>query len=211
MLDQELKKIVKLTTRNQRNWDVSVPFPRPHTEKIVDFVVNHPSKESWNDNEYAINYLDLLVVTDDSIKRAIYDLTKKTNPQVLAPLLLIWVSKYFTANNDFTDQYTEDKEILEGKNIVDSNSLNSITGTHVGLSGAYGSMIAGGLGYRTGFFKCFKTNYASDMKHILGVDQRVELMLGIGEANETKRPTEHHESSIEYGTLIKEPIKIIKL
>ena len=74
MLDQELKKIVKLTTRNQRNWDVSVPFPRPHTEKIVDFVVIHPSKESWNDNEYAINYLDLLVVTDDSIKRAIYDL-----------------------------------------------------------------------------------------------------------------------------------------
>ena len=211
MLDQELKKIVKLTAHTQRNWDVSVPFPQPHAHKIVDIVVNHPSKESWNENENGINYFDLLVVTDNSIKRAIYDLTKKTNPQVLAPLLLIWVSKYYTANNDFTDQYNDDKELLESKDIVDTNALDYITGVHVGVSGAYGNMMAGSLGYRTGFLKCFKRHYANDMKHILGVDQRIELMLGVGEANETKKPTEHHESSIEYGTLIKEPIKIINL
>ena len=61
MLEQELKRVVKLTSHTQRNWDVSVPFPQPHTKKIVDFAINCPTKNG-------INYYDLIVVTDDSIK-----------------------------------------------------------------------------------------------------------------------------------------------
>ena len=68
MLEQELKKVVKLTAHTQRNWDVSVPFPQPHTKKIVDFATDIPSKNG-------INYFDLVVVTDNTIKRELYDCT----------------------------------------------------------------------------------------------------------------------------------------
>jgi hypothetical protein len=211
MLNQKLKKIVQLTTHTQRNWDVSIPFPHPHTEKIVDFTINHPSRNSWNANENGINYFDLLVITDSSIKRAIYDCSRK-NPQILAPLVLIWVSKYITAtDNGYSAQYNEDQEVLKEKGVDTFPFLNYMTAMHVGLSSAYANTMAGNLGYKTGCCKCFTTQSTKELKHILGVNQRVELMLGIGEADETKKHNEDQETSFNYGTIIKEPIKVINL
>ena len=59
------------------------------------------------------------------------------------------------------------------------------------------------------FCKCFSDH--PRMMHTLGIDKRVELMLGIGEANETLKANIHHDESFEYGTTIREPIKIINL
>ena len=146
-----------------------------------------------------------------SIKRAIYDCSRK-NPQILAPLVLIWVSKYITAtDNGYSAQYNEDQEVLKEKGVDTFPFLNYMTAMHVGLSSAYANTMAGNLGYKTGCCKCFTTQSTKELKHILGVNQRVELMLGIGEADETKKHNEDQETSFNYGTIIKEPIKVINL
>ena len=80
---------------------------------------------------------------------------------------------------------------------------------HIGLSSGYANIMAGSIGYKTGFCKCFSDH--PRMMHTLGIDKRVELMLGIGEANETLKANIHHDESFEYGTTIREPIKIINL
>lgn len=221
MLDQELKKIVKLTAHTQRNWDVSVPFPQPHTQKIVDFAVNCPTKNG-------INYYDLAVVTDPSVKRELYDATEgyttknsnqQKNSQVLAPLVLVWLSRY-TSYDGFTDAYYEDemtvKEKLAGHNATmddieksAKNDLDQLANLHVGVSSAYANLMAGNLGYKTGFCKCFIDK--EKISHALGVNQKIILMLGVGEANETLKYNQHHETSFEYGTTLKYPVKIINL
>ncbi len=211
MQEQELKKIVKLTSHTQRNWDVSVPFPQPHTKKIVDFATNIPSKNG-------INYFDLIVVTDPTIKRELYNCTdgyntesgSQKNSQILAPLVLVWVNKFLTVDNKKTNDFYDDRQDLNFHTRDDFNFLaDRLVSMHVGLSSAYANIMAGSIGYKTGFCKCF--NDYEKMKHTLGVDKRVELMLGIGEANETLKANVHHEDDFEYGTVIKEPVKIINL
>ena len=217
MLDQELKRVVKLTAHTQRNWDLSVPFPQPHAQKIVNFAVNNcPTKNG-------INYYDLIVVTDLSIRQGLYNCTKGyntdsgpiANSQILAPLVLVWVNKYKKAEQDIngdpqmTEDYNQDVGILELKEIDCKPYLQELTSMHVGLSGGYANIMAGSLGYKTGFCKCFSDR--KQMKHIFGVDQKVELTLGIGEANETLDHYIHQDGNTEYGTTIKEPIKVIKL
>tara|TARA_B100000579_G_C22741898_1_gene809536 strand:+ start:112 stop:768 length:657 start_codon:yes stop_codon:yes gene_type:complete len=218
MLEQKLKKIVKLTAHTQRNWDLSVPFPQPHTEKIVDFATSAcPSKNG-------INFFDIAIITDLSIRTALYNCTKGyntdygkiPNSQILAPLVLVWLNKYRKAETnldgeaEMTDAYWDDESLLKEKEMTDGIfHLQELTAMHVGLSGGYANIMAGSLGYKTGFCKCFSDR--KQMKHILGVDQKVELMLGIGEANETLDHYIHQDGNTEYGTTIREPIKVIKL
>jgi hypothetical protein len=194
-----------------------VPFPQPHAQKIVDFAVNNcPTKNG-------ITYYDLVVVTDLSIRKELYKCTKGyntddgpiANSQILAPLVLVWISKYKKAELDIdgtsqmTEAYNQDKELLDSKEIDSKSFLQELTSMHVGLSSGYANIMAGSLGYKTGFCKC--SSDRKQMKHILGVDQRVELMLGIGEANETLDHYIHQDGHTIYGTTMKEPIKIINL
>jgi type 1 glutamine amidotransferase len=217
MLEQELKRVVKLTSHTQRNWDVSVPFPQPHTKKIVDFAINCPTKNG-------INYYDLIVVTDDSIKKELYHCTKgyttdsapHKNSQILAPLLLVWVSKYQKAfpSPTMTEAFNNDKEILSSKFTTEEvknidEYMREMVTLHVGISSAYANIMAGSLGYKTGFCRCFSDH--ERIKYTLGIDQKIELMLGIGEANETLKHFVHHEEQFEYGRTIKEPVKVINL
>ena len=217
MLEQELKKVVKLTAHTQRNWDVSVPFPQPHTKKIVDFATDIPQKNG-------INYFDLVVITDDTIKRELYHCTEgyttdsgdKKNSQVLAPLVLVWLNRFQKAlgpGYEFrgkTEEYYQEELNLKEKTWNDYVFLTEqLVNMHIGLSSGYANIMAGSIGYKTGFCKCFSDHQR--MMHTLGIDKRVELMLGIGEANETLKANIHHDESFEYGTTIREPIKIINL
>tara|TARA_B100000579_G_scaffold71616_1_gene54757 strand:- start:3832 stop:4488 length:657 start_codon:yes stop_codon:yes gene_type:complete len=218
MLEQQLKKVVKLTSHTQRNWDVSVPFPQPHTKRIVDFAISIPTKNG-------INYFDLICVTDNTIKRELYDCTlgytiaggkEHKNSQILAPLVLVWVNRFQKAlgsNNEArgkTDEFYQEEHSLMRKVQNDYHFLSEqLVSMHVGISSAYANIMAGSIGYKTGFCKCFSNH--EKMMHTLGIDKRVELMLGIGEANETLQSTEHHDETFEYGTVLKEPIKIINL
>ena len=211
MQEQELKKIVKLTSHTQRNWDVSVPFPQTHTKKIIDFAINIPTKNG-------INYFDLIAVTDSTIKRELYDCTNgysteggdRKNSQILAPLVLVWVNRFMTTDGGKTSEFYNDQQDLNFHTRDDFVFLaDRLVSMHVGLSSAYANIMAGSIGYKTGFCKCFSDH--KKIKHTLGVDKRVELMLGIGEANETLRANVHHEDDFEYGTVIKEPVTIINL
>ena len=217
MLEQQLKKVGKLTAHTQRNWDVSVPFPQPHTKKIVDFATNIPTKNG-------INYFDLIIVTDDTIKRELYDCTdgystiegEKRNSQILAPLVLVWVNRFQKALGENyavrgpTDEYQNDEGRLKKNSGGHYDFLTEqLVSMHVGISSAYANIMAGSIGYKTGFCKCFSDH--PKMMHTLGVDKRVELMLGIGEANETLKSHVHHDESFEYGTVLREPAKIINL
>ena len=224
MLEQDLKRAEKITRHTQRNWEESVPFPQPHADKIVKFAIDSPSKNG-------LQYYDLAVVTDNSVKRALYDCTLgythnhnanvsidngrglEKNSQVLAPLVLVWLNKYKKPDQSdemvWTDAYHEDFEMLERKGVDSSVQLKEFTSMHVGISSAYANLMAGALGYKTGFCRCL-TNYYK-LAHALGIDQKVELMLGIGEGNEMLKHNVNPDTNFEYGSVIKEPVKIIKI
>ena len=131
-------------------------------------------------------------------------------------MVLVWLNRFQKAlgpKYEFggkTEEYYQDESNLKEKTCNDYLFLTEqLVNMHVGISSAYANIMAGSIGYKTGFCKCFSDH--PKMMHTLGIDKRVELMLGIGEANETLKSHVHHDESFEYGTVLREPVKIINL
>jgi nitroreductase len=168
---------VDKTQRCQRNWDLNKQIPKEDLDTIIYAIANAPSKQN-------LQYFNLHVVTNREKIESIYEGTnvlsgRRKNPQVLANVLFVFTqvipneAVYFL-NKKEDKQYGHDKDLF----------------LCTGIAAGYGALVAGLLGYETGFCKCFpKTN---DLKKILNTKEAFSLMLGVGCGDKTKHRREDH-------------------
>jgi len=174
---KDIIKTVDKTQRCQRNWDLNKHLPKEDLDTIIYAIANAPSKQN-------LQYFNIHVITNRKMIESIYEGTivlsgKRKNPQVLANVLLIFTeiipkeASYFLSKKK-DDQYGHDKDLF----------------LCTGIAAGYGALVAGLLGYETGFCKCF-TN-TDELKKILNTKEDFSLMLGIGYGDKTKHRREDH-------------------
>ena len=174
---KDIIKTIDKTQRCQRNWDLNKNIPKEDLDTIIYAILNAPSKQN-------IQYFNLHVVTNRKKIELIYEGTnvlsgRRKNPQVLANVLFVFTqvipneAVYFL-NKKEDKKYGHDKDLL----------------LCTGIAAGYGALVAGLLGYETGFCKCFPK--ADDLKKILNTKEYFSVMLGIGYGDKTKHRREDH-------------------
>ncbi len=170
-------KTIDKTQRCQRNWDLNKQIPKEDLDTIIYAIANAPSKQN-------LQYFNIHVITNRKIIESIYEETivlsgRRKNPQVLANVLFVFTEVIpkeatYYLNKKKDDQYGHDKDLF----------LCS------GISAGYGALVAGLLGYETGFCKCF--NDTAKLKKLLNTKEEISLMLGVGYGDKTKHRREDH-------------------
>ncbi len=170
-------KTVDKTQRCQRNWDLNKQIPKEDLDTIIYAIANAHSKQN-------LQYFNLHIVTDRKKIQSIYEGTdvlsgRRKNPQVLANVLFVFTqvipdkATYFL-NKKKDKQYGYDKDLF----------------ICTGIAAGYGALVAGLLGYETGFCKCFPK--INDLKKILNTKEDFSVMLGVGYGDKTKDRKEDH-------------------
>ena len=158
--------------RCQRNWNAKKLVSDEHVNEIIKVATNMPTEQNKE-------YYQLVASTDQTLNRQIYNVAiddnndgfKKQfhrNGQVLAPLLLIWLSTN-PVGDKFDDSFIEQFQIS------------------IGISSGAAALHAASLGYKTGYCCCFKWGIVSSLLKAKGIklsEQSVGhgLTLGIGHA-----------------------------
>jgi nitroreductase len=205
----------------QRNWDLSKTIPQEDIDLIINAATNCPSKQN-------MNLYKLHVITDRDKIEEIYELTEtfsghRKNPQVLAHLLLAFeeadpteprssdAKRLYWNGQSKGDRPTDisDEERQEGLKSFegDKMSVRNDRNQAIGVAAGFSNMVATVLGYNTGCCKCLHQDGA---KTILGNEQRIALMMGIGIKDETKPRREDHDQGQIVESFSKLPIEIIR-
>lgn len=216
--NKEMIKAILRSQRCQRNWDLSKQIPEEDLEVIKTAATQCPSKQN-------VQFYKPIFITNREVIEKIHDAsmlggiinkdTKEkrysTQSQLLANLLVVLVEtedssqqerspvtkagkglefsesdynshmEHFSSEEEFysshKDEYTRDKNVA------------------VGIAAGYMNLASSLLGYSTGCCQCFKQE---EVKEILGIDNQVLLIMGIGHKDETRPRREHHMHPGEY-------------
>lgn len=189
-----LKNTVLKAQKCQRNWDLSKRIPKEDLDVIVYAATQAPSKQN-------LDFYSLLVIQNREIQEKIYENTwtipnspvGRLNPQVLANVLLVFVSKKHSTNRN---EDTRKQDLLQIE--IDRNQA-------VGVSAGFVNVVAQSLGYSTGCNKCCDK---SKVKEILNIDEDPILMMGVGFKDESRNRREEHFEGFMVESRSKLPIPI---
>jgi len=203
------KTITKAIIRSQhcqRNWDLSKQIPQEDLDILETAVSQCPSKQN-------VAYYKAIFVTDrDKIER-IYETTDGfvknfqtnetvTNSQVLANLLIVFAeSDEEPKENIFGDVFVPSKDLEKPEDLLKDKHMA------VGIGAGYANITASMLGYSTGCCACFDP---AKVAEILGIDNHVHLLMGIGYKDETRPRREHHAEDFVFPTKKKQNIQVDK-
>lgn len=163
----------KIAERCQRNWDYSQPIPQEHIDMIIDAATTMPTKQNRK-------YYRLIASTDINFNKELYKVSIDLenphfnnvihrNTQVLAPLVLAFVSPGQDTDNPFND----------------CNLQNFYTS--IGIASGVAAHTAASLGYRTGYCACIEAmlykKLLEERLNINFVEFKSGLILGIGKPN----------------------------
>ena len=188
-----LERTIAKSQQCNRNWDLSKQIPDEDIKTMEQSVKHCSSKQN------RVFYKVLYTQDRDKIER-IHDATNgftygldmekdkdgnflsTTNPQVLANTLFI-----FAKDRDEKIDYAriaaeKNLGIEEGKDKMDENRS-------IGIAAGYLTLTANLLGYESGCCQCFENNTVKD---VLGLDEDVFLLMGIGYGDKTRGRKEHH-------------------
>jgi nitroreductase len=188
-----LERTIAKSQQCNRNWDLSKQIPDEDIKTMEQSVKHCSSKQN------RVFYKVLYTQDRDKIER-IHDATdgftygldmekdkdgnflSTTNPQVLANTLFI-----FAKDRDEKIDYAriaEEKNlgIEEGKDKMDEDRS-------IGIAAGYLTLTSNLLGYESGCCQCFNE---ADVKDILGIDEDVFLLMGVGYGDKTRLRKEHH-------------------
>jgi nitroreductase len=194
-MHEQIKKAVDSSQRAQRNYDLSKTIPEQDLKTLIYAAANSPSKQ--NETHYSLQ-----IYTDQSIIKQIYDNTKKftlmshgqerifgvdesgkywqddthsvKNSQILANVLFVYVREEGTARGGTH---------IAGKAHRESNAMilyEEQINVSIGISVGELILSAGLLGYKTGI--CSAMDEAP-IKELLGVRNRIKLLVGVGYPN----------------------------
>jgi len=159
-----------------------------HIEQLISLLKLVPSKQ--NVYPYTIT---MFGYEHKDLKEQLFKLTSvgppwpnNFNPQVLAPLLLVW------SHRPNENAETLKKGISPG-HPYDAQFLNSMI--EVGISSMSVLTLSHELGYVTGYCRCYQPK---ETRELLSIDQEIILMLGIGYPSNDSRVGRTRETRFWY-------------
>lgn len=195
-MNQDIIKAVDTAQLAQRNYDLTKSMPQNDLDTLIYSAVNSPSKQ--NETHYS-----LAVYTDQDIIRQIYNHTKKftlikdqsdiksafgekdgkywqndnqsvTNSQILANVLFVYIQEQGQARGG---THAVGQKNPNGNAATIYNEQQSYS---IGISVGQLILAANLLGYRTGICSAMDSR---PIKKIIGTENSVKLLVGVGFAN----------------------------
>jgi nitroreductase len=174
------------------------PVDADHLNQVIEILKIVPSKQ--NAYPYTVN---IFGYEKSEIKEQLFKLTScgepipnAFNPQVLAPLLMVWSYR--------PNENSEPNSIQFGnRHTYEERLHNSMV--EVGISAMAAMTKFHELGYVSGFCKCFEIDKS---KEVLSIQQEIILMLGVGYPSSNPRvgrnryPPQYHAKP-DFNTWIK--------
>jgi nitroreductase len=208
-----IKKAVIRSQHCQRNWDITKKIEAEDLEVLEHAVANCPSKQN-------VGFYNAYFIQDRAKIEQIHAQTKGfvinsstgetvTNSQTLANLLIAFTrrdlkewAKGHEHRNVQLDAFVADEETPAEYD----QDLNNDAKIAVGIAAGYVNVLASMMGYATGCCSCFDMD---GVKEILGTDDDVMLLMGVGVPNADRNRREHHlDSSVVFPTKEKVAIKV---
>lgn len=203
MFHNMIEKAIHKSQHCQRNWDLAKPVPEEDLKIMETAVTQCPSKQNYA-------YYKPYIITNREMIEKIYANTdgfglgrtppiNKKNSQVLANVLVAFV---------YDSQIMRDEKTREF-NAVEAHKLGSETEENkrqrqiaLGIAAGYLNLSSTLLGYSTGCCTCFDKEAVAK---ILGVEDEVMLLMGVGWKDENRpRREKHDEPEFTFPTLSKE-------
>ena len=204
MLNTDISKAIIRSQHCQRNWDLSKSIPEADIELFKTAVTQCPSKQN-------VRFFNVKFITNRDVIEKIHaetngfsaridkegpcipeNTTNHTNSQTLANLLVVM-------------EYAPISEKHKARFESFDNKWKRDTENAVGIAAGYLNVVASLKGYRTGCCACLNNK---GVKDILGTENDIALMMGIGFRDETRNRREHHsEDGFVFPTFQKEEIE----
>lgn len=212
-----VKKAIVKSQHCQRNWDLTKQVPEADLQLIIDSITLCPSKQN-------LAYYDAHVITNRNVIEQIHANTDgfvlnpttgetTTNAQTLANVLIVFTKRPLgknTADND-THRNTQMDDLLAAGPTSNKSlkELDRDANIALGIAAGYCNLTSSILGYRTGCCSCFNPDAVQE---IIGSDQEVMLLMGIGYPDEKRNRREHQvNENIMFPTKKKVDIKITRV
>lgn len=207
---KDIKKAIIRSQHCQRNWDLEQTIPDEDLDLFIHAVKNCPSKQN-------ISFYKAHFITNRQLIETIHSYTagfkrpdngvEETNSQVLANLLVVFESVDPLQKNN-PNEYANDElyNLKTNRNVTTSqNLLNRDENMAIGIAAGYLNLLASMLGYSTGCCACFRTD---EVTKIIGAENKIKLMMGIGFKDVTRNRREHHLTNFMFPSKIKQDIDI---
>jgi len=180
-----LERTIAKSQQCNRNWDLSKQIPEDDIKTMKQSVTQCASKQN------RVFYKVLYTQDRDKIE-AIHDATDgfafqwepkltTTNSQVLANTLFIFAKD--------RDESIPARTYEEFNNGIEDGKTQRDEDRAIGIAAGYLTLTANLLGYESGCCQCFNED---TVKNVLGLDEDVFLMMGIGYGDKTRSRKEHH-------------------
>lgn len=204
MFNNMIKKSIIKSQHCQRNWDLDKSIPDTDVDLLETAITQCPSKQN-------IVFYKPYIIQDRSTIEKIHDCTNgflrlkdnvvETNSQTLANLLIVFVEDTNYRNKKARNTQTAD--IDKNKDTLHNDKMLS-----VGVAAGYCNLTAAMLGYSTGCCTCFDGN---SIQQILGTNENVLLLMGVGYSDNNRNRREHHTNkNFVFPTLGKD-LKAVRL
>ena len=180
-----LKRTITKSQQCNRNWDLTQQITDEDLETMKTSVTQCSSKQ--NRVFYKVimtqdrNKIEKIHNATDGFVYNFEDQASTTNSQVLAPTLFVFVRD---RDAEVAARTNEEYKlgIEEGKDSTDEDRA-------VGIAAGYLTLTANLLGYDSGCCQCFDIETVKD---VLGIEDEVFLLMGIGHGDKTRNRREHH-------------------
>lgn len=210
---QHIRKSILISQRCQRNYDLSRDIPQEDLELFETALSQCPSKQN-------LCFYDAHMITDRALIERIHEHTAGiranpkseddvvTNPQMLGNLCVVFTApRQKPVEEQIVNPRTGKKggfRNLEQKLVAELDDESAFAGrtreysinalladqqVAVGIAAGYLTLVAAELGYRSGCASCFNNK---GVQEVLGIEEEVLLLMGIGFNNPERHRREHH-------------------
>lgn len=203
MFHNMIEKAVHKSQHCQRNWDLTQEVPEKDIKVMETAITQCPSKQNYA-------YYKPYIITDREKIQAIYDQTdgfglgrtppiSKKNSQVLANVLVAFVADSQVMRDEKTRESNAVTAREAGQETDEQKRQRQLS---VGIAAGYLNLSSSLMGYSTGCCTCFNE---AGVREILGVEDEVMLLMGVGIKDEERpRREKHDEPAFVFPTLPKE-------
>ena len=201
-----IKKSIIKSQRCQRNWDLDKSIPKDDIDLIETAITQCPSKQN-------IVFYKPYMIQDRNTIEKIHACTKgflrysdgtvETNSQTLANLLIVFVE-----DPGYENTKKRNTQTMASNEDINKNRLHNDKMLSVGVAAGYCNLTASMLGYSTGCCTCFDSKA---IQNILGSDEKVLLLMGVGYSDDSRNRREHHNNSNFVFPTLGKDLKAVRL
>lgn len=212
LINTNIEKAIHRSQHTQRNWDLSKEIPEDDLNLIITSVTQCPSKQN-------VAHYKVHAITNRDIIESIHNHTRgfatsytpytaETNSQVLANLLLVFEEISVNVSGDKIAVRNDETYMLEQNTLTPEAKALMMRDRHmaIGIAAGYANVVSALLGYGTGCCACFDP---APIKEILGLDNEILLMMGIGYKDPNLNRRVHHTNhAFTFPTKAKQEIAV---